>query len=328
MIRRAAVVLFACALAARGDDQRFASLGDFKLESGETIRTCRIGYRVAGELNAARSNAIVVTTWFGGRSGDLQSSIGPGKLFDTSKHFVITIDALGDAVSSSPSNSSEQPGEMFPHFTMRDMVRSQHELLVRELKLDHVYAVSGLSMGGMQAFQWLLSYPEFMDKAVPIVGTPRQTSNDILLWQTQLDLLESFDASPKAMRIIAGINAMELRTPSWIVKNVPSAPAMLETHRKSLERIDPFDYMSQLRAMIGHDVYRDFDGSPERAAKAIKARLLVVVALQDEMVNPEPARELARVAGARVVTLTGDCGHLASACEAEVMRREVARFLD
>ena len=86
-----------------------------------------------GNLAAGRSNVVVLTTWFGGDSAGLLGWVGEGKLFDTSKFRIIIIDALGDGVSSSPSNSAEQPGEKFPRFTMRDMVRSQHELLTREL---------------------------------------------------------------------------------------------------------------------------------------------------------------------------------------------------
>ncbi|HEY3055411.1 MAG TPA: alpha/beta hydrolase family protein [Thermoanaerobaculia bacterium] len=284
------------------------------------IRDCRIGYRVAGPLATDKSNVIVITTWFAGRSGDEFGWVGEGKLFDTSKFHVIVIDALGDGVSSSPSNSVMQPREKFPRFTMRDMVRSQYELLTRELKVDRVYAVGGLSMGGMQTFQWIASYPDFMQKAVAIVGTPKQTSYDILLWRTELDLIESMHGSRESMRTIAAIQDLELRTPAWIAKNVTDVDKTLEAHRKALEDRDPFDYMSQLRAMIAHDIYRDF-------RPPLKPKMLIVVALQDEMVNPGPAREFARANATEIVTLTGDCGHLASGCERDVLEREVKQFL-
>src|SRR5687767_14970226 len=104
-----ALALVLC-LDAVADEPRIASLGDFPLEAGGTIRHCRIGYRTAGTLNADRSNAVVVLTWFAGHSGGLVPSIGERKLFDSSRWFVITIDALGDGISSSPSNSTTQPG--------------------------------------------------------------------------------------------------------------------------------------------------------------------------------------------------------------------------
>jgi homoserine O-acetyltransferase len=323
------------AFAALADDGSLhvASLGDFKLESGQTIRDCRIGYRTYGMLAGDRSNAIVLTTWFAGTSAGYASWVGPGKLFDSSKYFVIVIDALGDGVSSSPSNSSVQPGAQFPQFTMRDTVRSQHELLTRELALDQVYAVGGLSMGGMQTFQWVFLYPDYMDKAIPIVGTPKQTSYDLLLWKSELDLLESMKDVPggaaRAMNTIADIQAMGLQTPAYVAAHVKpeGASDFMSEHRKALSKLDPLDYASQLRAMIALDVYRDFGGSPDEAAKAIKAKMLVITSLQDHMVNPAPARELARLVGAETVALSGDCGHLATGCEKDVLQREVWRFL-
>jgi homoserine O-acetyltransferase len=321
-------LLLMLAVVARADEQKMAVLGDFQLENGQKIVDCRIGYRTAGTLAADRSNVVVVLTWFGGNSEGLASSIGPGKLFDTDRWFVVTIDALGDGVSSSPSNSTAQPGVRFPSFTMRDMVRTQHALLTRELKLEKIHAVSGLSMGGMQALQWAFSYPGFMNKVVSITGTPRHMSHDLILWKTQLDLLESFSGSEedlgKVMEGVAGINMLELWTPSWMAKNVKASEveARMAAHRASLRKRSPYDYMAQLRAMIGQDI-----GSFEDATKTLRADLLMIVALQDEMVNPGPSRELARITGATLVTLSGDCGHLAPGCEADVVAREVARFL-
>lgn len=317
-----ALLLFTASVAHAADapPQQFASLGDFRLDSGEVLRNCRIGYRVAGRLAADKSNVVVVLTWFAGRSADEFGWIGEGMLFDTSKYFVIVIDALGDGVSSSPSNSVEQPGAKFPRVTIRDMVRTQHELLTRELKLDHVYAVAGLSMGGMQAFQWVASYPDFMTRAISIVGTPKQTSNDILLWRTELDLLQTMRGSREAMPTIVAIQELTLRTPAWIARNVTDVDKTLEAHRKGLADRDTFDYMTQLRAMIGHDIYPDF-------RPPLKPKMLVIVSLQDLMVNPAPAREFARANGAELVTLTGDCGHLASGCERDLLVREVQRFL-
>lgn len=316
------LLLLAAAAAAEEWPQRFADLGDFRLQSGEVIRNCRIGYRTAGTLNADRSNAILVPTWFLGRSEDLAWFVGPGKSYDTSKYFVIVVDALGNGVSSSPSNSREQPGAKFPQFTIRDMVRSQYELVTRELKLAHLHCVAGSSMGGMQTFQWVVSYPDFMTRAIPIVGTPKQTSYDILLWQNELDLLEAAIDSPEetelAMQAIAGIHALEMQTPAWVISNVKDAKAHLATYRRAVERSDPYDHMSQLRAMLTHDI---------GFVEAIKPDVLVIVALQDEVVHPAPAREFARTFKTAILTLSGDCGHLAAGCELALVNREMWSFL-
>ena len=146
-LHRALQICFSIQLLSIGvvaQEQQFASLGDFKLRSGEVIRDCRIGYRTFGTLNEQRSNAIVFPTWASGTTEQLKSNIGPSRLVNSEKHFVIAIDALGNGVSSSPSNSKLQPRMSFPTFTLRDAVETQHVLLTKVLHLDHVKALAAV----------------------------------------------------------------------------------------------------------------------------------------------------------------------------------------
>src|SRR6185369_16544686 len=105
-------------LVAFAQQQQFANIGDLKLQNSGVIRNCRIGYRTFGHLNTDKSNVVVFPTWAGGTTEQLQSSIGPGKLVDSTKYFVVAIDALSNGVSSSPSNSRLQPRMKFPRFTL------------------------------------------------------------------------------------------------------------------------------------------------------------------------------------------------------------------
>src|SRR5262249_19284799 len=124
--------------------------GDLKLESGEMIKDFSISYVTHGTLNAAKSNAILMVTAISGNHHRLDFRIGPGKALDTNKYFIICTDAIANGLTTSPSNSTAQPRMKFPKFLIRDMVTSQHKLVTQHLGINHVVAVIGPSMGGMQ----------------------------------------------------------------------------------------------------------------------------------------------------------------------------------
>lgn len=158
-------------------------MGDLKLESGEVIRDFAISYVTHGTLNAKKSNAILMVTALTGNHHRLDFLIGPGKALDTTKYFVIATDAIGNGLTTSPSNSKAQPRMKFPKFRMRDMVESQRRLLKEKLGIDHVVAVVGPSMGGMQALQWGVSHPDFMDGVVALVPLARTPAWSVLLME-------------------------------------------------------------------------------------------------------------------------------------------------
>src|ERR1035438_346302 len=117
------ICLVALLSAASAQQQQFANFGDIKLESGETLRDCRVGYRTYGKLNADKSNAILFPTWAGGTTEELHDAIVKDKFADPDRYFVITVDALSNGVSSSPSNSRVQPRMKFPRITIRSEER-------------------------------------------------------------------------------------------------------------------------------------------------------------------------------------------------------------
>jgi homoserine O-acetyltransferase len=335
------LVLTACLLAAPsfGQELKFAELGDFGLVSGEVIHDCRLGYRTFGKLNAEKSNAVLFPTWFTGTTENLVGLIGPGKLVDPDKYFVILADALGNGVSSSPSSSKQQPRMRFPAFAIRDMVNSQHELVERVLHIPHLRGVIGISMGGMQTFQWMVAYPDFTDCAIPIVGSPKLTSYDLLLWQSGIHAIQAdanwkdgdYSSPPEAgLRTLADIDALAIQTPSYRVRETRPEDFrkfLVTNEQDTIHGFDANNWIRQAQAMMGHDVSRQFGGDMAKAAAAVKARVLVIVALQDHMVNPLPALAFARLLQAPTLELDSDCGHLANGCQAAKVDAAVERFL-
>jgi homoserine O-acetyltransferase/O-succinyltransferase len=314
--------------------QQYATFETCPLESGQVIRECRIGYHTYGKLNADHSNVVVVTSWFLGNAAQAGAAfVGASSLIDPAKYFVVAIDALGDGTSSSPSNSTLQSRMKFPVFTIRDMVATQHRVLVETLHLSHVHAVLGGSMGGMQALQWAYSYPNFMDKVVAIVPTPRLTSYDLLLWRSELNAILSdvewrggeYTGMPM-IKTAVDIHNLHLQTPSKIVHEVaPSAYPSFAEQGESGFHFDPNDEIRQLQAMMSHDVAPG--KSIAEMAKALKPQTLIVVAKQDMMVNPTPATALAKAAHAELIELTSNCGHLAPGCESQKVNPAVRAFL-
>ena len=318
---------------------QFADLGELRLHSGSVIHDFHLGYRTLGKLNAEKSNAILWPSWLGGKSQDLLPSVGPDKWVDSTRYFVILVDAIGDGVTSSPSNSKSQPLLKFPEFTIRDMVESEHRLATEVFHLSHLRAVMGISMGGMQTFEWGIAYPDFMDLLVPIVGSPQSTSYDKLLWTAQIDAIEIDPAwnhgNPtgpldRSLGLVEEIGSMNLTTPDYRVAHTkPDGLNELLTEIRNSARGDggnACDRIRQRQAIMALDIPAELGvATLEQAAPKIHAKLLVIVSPQDHMVTPEPTMKFATAAGAPLVQLDSPCGHLSPGCIS--VGPTVARFL-
>ncbi|MFQ6614547.1 MAG: alpha/beta fold hydrolase, partial [Fidelibacterota bacterium] len=245
------------------------------------------------------------------------------------------MDALGNGVSSSPSNSTAQPDDTFPIFTVRDMVNTQRQALKQTLRITHVYAILGGSMGGMQTFQWLVSYPEFMERAVAYVGAPWSSSYGRLVWKAEAEVIENGLACGQAPEEIARhvslIQILNAYTPDYRNRSTPASEAdqfAQEYLSRFLKNFRVYDWYRQIQAMQKHDVTAAFSGSKSAAVAAVQAPTLIIASRQDHLVPPGPAEEWAALSGADLVVLDNDCGHLAPGCEMKRFVRLVHDFLD
>jgi homoserine O-acetyltransferase len=165
------------------------------LQSGETLSPVTVAYQTYGTLNAARSNAVLVThaltgdqyvasiSPITGKRGWWEDLVGPGRIIDTNRFFVICANVLGGCIGSTgPKEINPATGKpwglKFPVITIRDMVAAQVRL-VDHLGIDKLFCVIGGSMGAMQVLEWATRYPQRVFSAVPIAGSYRHSAQNI-----------------------------------------------------------------------------------------------------------------------------------------------------
>src|SRR5271168_378760 len=165
-------------------------ISNFKTESGVTLPQARVVYGTYGHLNAARDNVVLLPSHYMADFHGYEWLIGPGHALDTSKLYLVATELFGNGHSSSPSNTPEPfHGPRFPLMTIRDNVEAVHRLLTEELKITHVRAIIGFSMGAQQAFQWAVSYPTFADRIVATAGTAKTYGHGVVRLEGQIAAL-------------------------------------------------------------------------------------------------------------------------------------------
>jgi homoserine O-acetyltransferase/O-succinyltransferase len=315
------------------DSPTVVSLGTCRFAAGATIRDCRIAYRAFGRLNAARTNAVLIPTSLLGRSEDWLPLLGRDAYVDTTRFYTLVVDAFGDGHSSSPSNTPAEARTAFRELTIADMLEAQHRLLVEHLKLSQLHAVIGISMGGMQAFEWAVRYPTFAEVVIPIMSSPQLASFDQLLWTTTLSELENGRALGASDDSVwtqsTRLLTLFLRTSRAVNESGSASVASevakeAETLRKTwtLE-----DYAAQLRAVLRHDVAARFGGDLARAAKEVRGRMLVIFSWDDHMLTAGSGIAFAKYARADTLSISSSCGHTASVCEQARIGVVVREFL-
>ena len=171
---------------------------DLHLQNGATLRPVTLAYETYGELNNDRSNAILILHALTGdahlagynspseeKPGWWDEAVGPGKAFDTNKYFVICANVVGGCKGStgpaSINPATDKPyGLSFPVITISDMVDAQC-WLIDYLGIKQLLTVTGGSMGGMQALQWAVSYPDRVKSAIVLASTARLSAQTIAL---------------------------------------------------------------------------------------------------------------------------------------------------
>jgi homoserine O-acetyltransferase len=264
-------------------------LGNFPLELGATLPDGSLLYVTHGTLNADRSNAVLVPSWYGGNHHGYDFLIGPDRALDTDDYFVIVTEMFGSGGSSSPSNTGLTHAT-FPPVTIRDNVEATHRLVTEQLDITHLRAIVGFSMGAQQAFQWAVSHPDFMDVIVPIAGTAKTYPHGVVRLESALTLITrdpSLLAGSDTLST-AGTRAWSLHWSAWTrstewwrmelfrTADIPTVESFIERAERRSPAFRPHDNVVQGRAWQMHDVggTPGFGGDVERALASIRAHVL------------------------------------------------------
>ena len=270
-------------------------LRDFKTEQGAVLPQARIVYGTYGTLNAAGDNAVLLPSHYMAKFSGYEWLIGPGKALDPNKLFLVSTEMFGNGRSSSPSNTPEpMHGPRFPAITIRDNVQAVHRLLTEGLNVRHLRSVIGFSMGAQQAFQWAVSYPDFMDGIIATAGTAKTYGHGFVRLEGQIAALtadEGFKGGDYTTPPEKGLQAFAVVWTGWLFSQewwrrelwrTGAAPditlaKVIDRYRiRFIPGADANDLILQMRAWQAHDVggTTPFNGNVEAALASIKVPVL------------------------------------------------------
>jgi homoserine O-acetyltransferase/O-succinyltransferase len=174
---------------------QFGADRPLKMDAGACLSPLTIAYQTYGELNAGKSNAILVchaltgdqhvanTHPITGKAGWWHTMVGPNRPIDTNRYFVIASNVVGGCMGTTgPASLNPATGRPYgldlPVVTIKDMVRAQ-AMLIDHLGIDMLFCVAGGSMGGMQVLQWVATFPDRVFAAMPVATAARHSSQNI-----------------------------------------------------------------------------------------------------------------------------------------------------
>ena len=353
------------------------------LDCGVTLASHTVAFRTYGTLNSERSNAILVChaltgdqyvaeeSPVTGKPGWWDQVVGPGRPVDTGRFFVIGVNVLGGCMGSTGARSRKDDGSgepwgtEFPPITIRDMVRAQKRL-IDHLGIERLFAVMGGSMGGMQALQWVATYPDSVFAALPIATAAYHSAQNIAFNEVGR---QAIFADPNwnngqywrdgriparglaVARMCAHITYLsEEALTRKFGRRLQAAPKesgevlnlfgdMFEVesylrHQGStfVQRFDANAYLTITRACDYFDLAADYDGDLANAFRGTSTRFLLASFSSDWLYPTAESRSIARAlnrAGANVsfVEFPTDKGHDAFLLEEPDFHRTLAGFL-
>jgi homoserine O-acetyltransferase len=328
-------------------------IANFKTESGVTLPEARVVYGTYGRLNAAKDNVVLLPSHYMADFHGYEWLIGADKALDPAKLFLVATELFGNGHSSSPSNTPEPfHGPRFPVTTIRDNVEAVHRLLTEDLKVTHLRAIIGFSMGAQQAFQWGVSYPSFADRIVATSGTAKTYGHGVVRLEGQIAAITAdaaFQNGDYTSPPTKGLEAFAVVWTAWLFSqewwrrelwkedSPPGTTFDQVVHNFRTHFIpgaDANNLILQMRTWEKHDVGTTpgFGGDAEKALRSIKVPLLYMPSETDLYFPVGDARyEAAFIPGVTLKPIPSLWGHTAGAAsnpaDGKFLNENISAFL-
>jgi len=365
-----------------GDDpgrRLFQQLGPMTFERGGSLPAVTLAYETWGEPNAAGDNAVLVLHALTGDShvvgpatpghataGWWSGLVGPGKVLDTDRWFVVAPNMLGGCQGSTGPASTAPDGvewgPRFPYLTIRDQVEAQRAL-ADALGIRRWAAVIGGSMGGMQALEWAVGHPDRLERFAILAAPPTSSADQIALNSVQAEAIrmdagfaggdyynaDDGEGPHRGLALARRMALLNYRSPtelderfarSWQSDINPmggegrfAVESYLDFHgNKFTRRFDANSYLVLTDAMNSHDIGRDRGGVAAALERATGIGL--VLGIDSDRLFPVPGqRTIAKhlpnsITGPDPVVISSPFGHDAFLIEDELVGPELARLLE
>lgn len=325
------------------------ALGDVATLNGTTIPGAVLSWKTHGTLSPARDNVVLYPTSYSAQHQEVEWLVGPDKVLDPTRWFIVQPDMFGNGLSSSPSNNAAYPALV----TSWDNVQAQRRLLKERFGIDKLHGVYGWSMGAQQAYHWAAIFPDLVERIVVNCGSARTSVHNKIFLASLIAALEAapehlgngrFSAQPKsALRVFGRIYAGWALSQDFYRANLhvtalgaKDLDTFLRTDwEERFGRRAAADLLAQLRCWYEGDISANtlHGGDLEKALKAIKAQVLLMPGATDLYFRvADNEAEMKHLARAELVPIPSIWGHRAgnpmgNPADAAFIREHVRRFL-
>jgi len=328
-------------------------IANFKLESGVILPEVIMAFQTYGKLNSDKSNVIWVCHALTANAEVHKwwpEMFGPGKVLDPEKYFIVCPNFLGSCYGSTGASSAEIPEDFkrkkFPLIQILDMVKA-HRLIAQHLKISNIHLLIGASLGGQQALQWAVQFPDEIKHLCSVAtnafhspwGIAFNASQRLAMEADESFLQNKVDGGKAGLKAARSIALLSYRTPEIYnttqaekdagkVENFKVEAYQNYQGEKLVKRFCPYAYYAITKSMDSHNVGRGFN-SVEDALKQIKARTLCIALSSDRLFLPEEQQFLAKhIADSEYIELDSIYGHDGFLVEAEQINKQVLNWLN